>query len=226
MINIKFVVLVLLACICWYPNKSSAQSSPADNFAIYNWDESREAWELLYTGYEEVYASEVVGDGDHVVDPVPYSDGSGGGGDVVVIQKNRRSNPVAMTVEEEEPKDFKPMVVTGKKPSDMEGGLLSVIWRVTGLDGLFGQRSASIKSVPAPRRNNIDQVKCGDPSALREASATKVGPYYGLQPKASQAGRKLRIKWHTGTEETYINFGPSGGSLWMRIVLGTCKDAS
>ncbi len=130
--------------------------------------------------------------------------------------------------EEEEPKDFERMVVTGKKPSEMGGGLLSVIWRVTGLDGLFGQRSASKKAVPAPNlpSQELDQVTCSDPVYLRQNSATKVAGLYGLKPSPAQTGRQFRIKWRTGTSETYVNFGMSGGSNWMKVVADTCNDAS
>ena len=233
-----FVGLILTACVVCWSSKSVAQGVGASNvqtaagpanFGIYNWDESLEAWVLLYSGYDEFYVSESPGEGEYLVDPVPIPNGGlGGGGDVDVIGlRSRRAASALLDNEEddEEPKELEKVVVTGVRPSMIEGGLLSVLWRGSGLGELFGQRSASKKAVPAPKRDDIDQVTCDFPLGLKEAAATKVAAHYGIKPNSGNTGSKLTIKWRTGTEETYVNLGMSGGFAYMRPVPGTCKDA-
>lgn len=219
--SVRLLVIFLLALVCWLPGVSHAQSQ---NLGIYNWDEEREAWVLLYSGYEEAYESEALGDGDYLVDPVPYAEGNGGGGgDVVIIQKNRRSNLTAVTEEAEEPKEMERVVVTGVKPPMLGGSMLSVFWRSSEVGELYGQRSASKKAVPAPK--GTYQVRCSDDVAGKSEAAMHVASRYGMKPIYSQTRRQLTIDWRNGTVETYENVGRAS-TMWMVPVPGTCREGS
>jgi hypothetical protein len=185
---------------------------------------------LVYSGYDEYYASEVIGADDYQVDPIPVSGGGpgGGGGMHDELPQGLRAQVLAAMAKnngekKEEPKTFERIVVTGVRPSMLGGGGLSVFWRNSFLGNLFGQRSTSTKTVPAPRKEDVEKVTCEFPLGQKQGNAVKVATLYGMRSHG-QRGARLRIRWGSGTEETYENTG-AGGTVWMQPVPGTCKDA-
>lgn len=180
-----------------------------DNFGLYNWDVSKQAWVLLYSGFDPFYDAESVTTGEFLFE-IP------GSGD------SKKGSSQTKFCNSSEVLTMPTVIINGVSPVNFGGALIAVSWRNAMLGKFIGQRSGTIKAVPAPKDSYA--VNCGDDVAGKSEAAMHAASRYGMRPHTSQARRKIRIRWANGTEETYENTG-TPGTMWMLPVVGTCKAA-
>jgi hypothetical protein len=108
--------------------------------------------------------------------------------------------------------------VRGRAPT--RGGVF--LRAIFGGGGYFSWMRVSTRTVDAP--SSAEPITCEDDPAVRSGNAAHVAGLNGFSPSTLTVGRQLRIRWSTGSQETYVNRGMGWGSLWMQPVAGTCTD--
>lgn len=191
---------------------------------MYEWDAVSESWFQIAEGYNPAFDFELPTSGDHIVhlppsptpspSPVPPYDPQL----PVMPQGCSPPPPQGGTT-------FPPVVVTASRPSSF-GSILSIIWRGAMLGGAAQRGVGGGGSAPAsaalPAHPGSEPVKCDSELVVKISNAQFNASRYGFRPVVSR-GRKITIRWSTGTVETYVATGQIGTG-WMMPVPGTCRD--
>lgn len=240
------VILVSGMCCLWFASPANAQcqspnmishgssavaASVPSNYGVYEWDEALQAWVQLSAGYHPFFETAGATSWDHHVVPVPVGGGPGDPGDPGGgAQQPQHGQPEfdagILCSGVGDPIDGSRVTVTGLRPATF-GSLQTLIWRGQLLGGhaqraLTGGITSNPAALPAPDR--VSPITCADDPIVREAAGQQAAAHYGVRPIGSR-GRRVTIRYSTGTTETYQVTGEVG-SRWVSAVPGTCRDST
>lgn len=219
---------------CTQPTAKAATGSSAltatQNFGIYDWDESAQAWVLDQAGYAAFVESETLQAGDISIPASVFSGGGGGtgggggGGTHVNLQADEPTAVVDHSAAKagtsslcaDDPPRMPATIVTGFRPTGGGGGIGNFLHRLV-VFVFGGGRSGIGRPTPTfPSRNQ--QYDCGTDLDPRLANAASTR---GLYMSLSGLGTTFTVVYHNGQRETFIVTEPF--SEFSVVPTGECK---
>ncbi|PKM16660.1 MAG: hypothetical protein CVV12_01810 [Gammaproteobacteria bacterium HGW-Gammaproteobacteria-2] len=203
----------------------SSTLTATQNFGIYDWDESAQAWVLDQAGYAAFAETETLQAGDISIPASVFSGGGGGtggggGGTQVNLQAgeiptdtHQGSSKTGTTSLCGDPPVMPATIVTGFRPSGGVGFLRLSVFRIGG-----GGRSGIGRPTPSIRSAS-DDISCSSEPVLRLANA-RASLTLGLGPNAAFARPTFTVIYRNGQRETWQIFN-AFSSVGARPV-GSC----
>jgi len=197
------------------------------NFGIYDWDESAQAWVLDQAGYAAFAESETLQAGDISIPATVFSGGSGGGGggggggtqvelqaDELPTDAHHGSSKTGTSSLCDEPVVMPTTVVVGFRPTGGVGFLRLSVFRGGGGGG--GRSGIGRPTRTFPSRN--PEYDCGTDMEPRLSNAASTR---GLHLPLSGRGTTFTIQYHNGQRETFIVTQPF--SEFSVAPIGKCQ---